>query len=287
MTREVHSTGGTAWGKSAPHEGQSKKAQAWLREYMGSALPSVPLEALGESCFTEAPAPHSSASQQGAEAHAGASASAERNAEPAAAADRGDAALPTKPGASRMLDLKNIFDGIYLGDAPSAAAAPPALKLPGREPAGAAGKAPLRPPSTPGSDRLQAAGKRMSAEKALQRATLSDRPLSRSSSAHADRAAGGGTAGTPGGSGIPLTARNLVLKEKIEKEKSQTKKHPMASRPESVAVAGMDEEELEALAGAPPVAAHCHLIFYLCVAISIEWSRLPSACCCRCMRPVQ
>jgi hypothetical protein len=43
-----------------------------------------------------------------------------------------------------------------------------------------------------------------------------------------------------------------VLKEKMEKkekEKNQTKKHAMGSRPESVAVVGMDEEELEALAG--------------------------------------
>lgn len=216
---------------------------------MSSALPSVHLEALGESCFTQTPDGGPSTSHQAPAAAANANGAAEATL---------DSVLPAKDG-SRVLNLKNMFDGIYLGDAPSGAgsptAAPPPLKLPGRDSAstGASVKLPPRPPSTPGSDRLLSGGKRVSAEKALQRATLSDNSLSKSSSFHADRNSGGGTTpGTPGGSGISLTARNLVLKEKMEKkekEKSQTKKHAMASRPESIAIAGMDEEELEALAG--------------------------------------
>lgn len=220
---------------------------------MSASLPSVPLEALGESCFTQAPVAQPSTSQQAAPSPLDARAA------PIAAPQQRESVVAAKPG-DRMLNLKHIFDGIYLGDAPSSgspAVAPPSLKIPGQDGASttASVKLPPRPPLTPGSDRLLSGGKRASAEKALQRATLSEKSSSsKSGSFHADRGAvGASTPGTPGGSGISLTARNLVLKEKMEKkekEKSQTKKAAMASRPESVAVAGMDEEELEALAGA-------------------------------------
>ena len=139
--------------------------QAWLQEYMAAALPSVPLEALGESCFTQAPVTHSPTLQEGAVAHAGAS--AVRAAAPEVPVP------PAKPDSDRVLNLKTMFDGIYLGDAPSPTTAPPPLKLPVQESDATAGKVPRRPPSTPGSDRLKSGGKRMSAEKALQRATLS------------------------------------------------------------------------------------------------------------------
>lgn len=236
--------GGTAWGRAAPHEGQSSKAQAWLKEYMSFTLPSVSLEALGESCFAQTavtpdadPSPHA----------------AQQDEQPGEASP--ESVLPRDKTSGRVLKLDSLFKGIYTGAAPSSdtpvASSQASLKLPSHE---SASKLPPRPPSTPGSDRYYAGGKRASAEKALHRATQSEKGLSKSSSWHADRGiSGGAAAGTSAGSGISLTARNLVLKEKMEKkekEKSQTKKHAMASRPESVAMVGiMDEEELEALAG--------------------------------------
>lgn len=236
------SAGGTAWSKSAPQDALQAKGQAWLREYMSSTLPSVPIEALGESCFAPstgaAPAAPTSGDPR-----------ADSFTAPPADADAAEASADSTalPPARRKLELNSLFNNIYLGEANGASVArtstpTPLLKLPE-----GSGKLPPRPPSMPGSERLVAGGKRGSGEKALQRVTLSDR-ASTSGSFHSDR-------GADPGSKISLTARNLVLKEKMEKKEKEKKESArsamaMASRPESTVMAGLDEEELEALAGA-------------------------------------
>lgn len=49
------SAGGSAWTKVVPAL-DGAKPEAWLQEYQSDALPSVHIEALGESCFSKMPA---------------------------------------------------------------------------------------------------------------------------------------------------------------------------------------------------------------------------------------
>lgn len=164
---------------------------------------------------------------------------------------KGSIVLQAKQRA-KPLDLENLFANIYMGDdsggeraavtSPPSAAAPGHAASPAIAPlaetpavqrlAGKASHAPPRPPRSTASNSSFKAAPASAPENALKRAT--------------DAGPGAPAASPAQPKIVSLTARNLHLKEKVEKVSKRA-----ASRPESVVMHTADDEELRALEGAP------------------------------------
>jgi hypothetical protein len=172
----------------------------------------------------------------------------------------------------KKLDVAALFAGIYLGDSSSGdavaaadagAAAQPSGRLGGQGGSlstlrsGGFGSVQLPASPTPSQSGsapgLPPRGARPHHENALQRATGAD------SLKDPARAAAAASAAAAPAKPIALTARNLVLKEKVEKVSGKSGGSGKmsagrgVSRPQSTAAPFADEEELRALEGAAPL----------------------------------
>ena len=150
----------------------------------------------------------------------------------------------------QKLDVAALFAGIYLGDNDATSAVEAnAASTSGRSGEGGTGRGGGKEQSPHSSKDVSGSGmqsaqpiQKSASDKALERATSKQAPVKespRTASAQLPPAAP---------KPIALTARNLVLKEKVEKVGKVAKHMRAASRPESIAMPGVDEEADE---GAP------------------------------------